>query len=75
LGSTSIPFLARVPTVESTPTAEAGGVDWAALGRPPTVAGVAVARAGTATGLAASKAGTSVSRFFKNGGLAIARSF
>ena len=75
LGSTSIPFLARVPTVESTPTAEAGGVDWAALGRPPTVAGEAVARASTATGLAASKAGTSVSRFFKNGGLAIARSF
>jgi beta-lactamase regulating signal transducer with metallopeptidase domain len=75
LGSTSIPFLARVPQVESTPTAEVGGVDWAALGRPPTVAGVAVARAGTATGLAASKASMSVSRFFKNGGLAIARSF
>ena len=75
LGSTSIPFLARVPKIESRPTAEADGVAWAALGRPSVVAGVAVARAGTATGLAASKAGTSVSRFFKNGGLAIARSF
>jgi beta-lactamase regulating signal transducer with metallopeptidase domain len=75
LASTSIPFIARVPQVESAPTAEAGGVDWAALGRPPTVAGLAIARAGTATGVAASKAGTAVSRFFKNGGLAFARSF
>jgi hypothetical protein len=75
LASTSIPFLARVPRVESAPTVEADSVDWAALGRPSVVAGVAVTRAGTATGLAASKAGTSVSRFFKNGGLAIARSF
>jgi hypothetical protein len=75
LRSTSIPFLARVPTVAARPTADAEGIDWAAWGRPPAVAGVAVARASTATGWAASKAGTSVSRFFKNGGLAIARSF
>jgi hypothetical protein len=75
LSSTTIPFLARVPQVEFTPTTETGGVDWAALGRPPTVAGLAIARAGTATGVAASKAGTAVSRFFKNGGLAFARSF
>jgi len=75
LGSISIPFIARVPTIESTATAEPEGVDWAALGRPPVAIGTAVARAGTATGLAASRAGTSVSRFFKSGGLAFARSF
>src|SRR5262245_5720061 len=75
LGSTSIPFVARVPKLESTSTPEQDGVDWAAMGRPPAAAGVAVARAGTATGIAASRAGTSMSRFFKNGGLAIARSF
>jgi hypothetical protein len=75
LRSRSIPFIAHVPKVETTATAEPEGVDWAAWGRPPAAAGLAVARAGTVTGLAASKAGTSVSRFFKNGGLAIARSF
>ena len=75
LGSTSIPFIARVPKIEATAATEADGVDWAALGRPPAAVGTAVARVGTATGLAASRAGTSVSRFFKNGGLAFARSF
>ena len=75
LGSTSIPFLARVPHLESAPGPAPDGVDWAAVGRRSAAAGSAVGRAGTATGLAASRAGTSVSRFFKNGGLAIARSF
>jgi BlaR1 peptidase M56 len=75
LGSTAIPFIARIPKIEATAATEADGVDWAALGRPPAAIGTAVARAGTATGLAASRAGTSVSRFFKNGGLAFARSF
>jgi beta-lactamase regulating signal transducer with metallopeptidase domain len=75
LGSTSISFVARVPSVESSASQEADGIDWGAFGRRPAAAGTSVARAGTATGVAASRAGTSVGRFFKNGGLAIARSF
>src|SRR5262249_44840609 len=75
LGSTSISFVARVPSIESSASQEAGGIDWGAFGRRPAAAGTSVARAGTATGVAASRAGTSVGRFFKNGGLAIARSF
>jgi hypothetical protein len=83
LGSTSIPFLARVPVTEPAvvpvtqpaATREADGVDWSVLGRTSIVAGLAVGKAGTATGLAASRAGTSVGRFFKSGGLALAKSF
>jgi beta-lactamase regulating signal transducer with metallopeptidase domain len=75
LGSTTIPFIAGVPQIEATATAEPEGFDWAALGRPSAAIGIAVARASTATGLAASRAGTSVSRFFRNGGVAFARSF
>jgi len=75
LGSTSISFVARVPSVHSSAAHEADGVDWGAFGRRPAAAGTSVAKAGTATGVAASRAGTSVGRFFKNGGLAIARSF
>jgi bla regulator protein blaR1 len=83
LGSTSIPFLVRVPVTQPAavpvpqPAAarEADGMDWSVLGRTSVVAGIAVGKAGTATGLAASRAGTSVGRFFKSGGLALARSF
>jgi bla regulator protein blaR1 len=77
LSSRSIPWVVRIPNVESINAsgAEADGVDWAALGRTSAAVGIAVAKAGTATGLAASRASTSVSRFFKNGGIALARSF
>jgi hypothetical protein len=56
LSSTAIPLLVRIPNVESMAgsEAEAGGVDWAALGRRAAVAATAVPKAGSATGLSAS---------------------